>query len=289
MSASWRRHEADLDVLTISLMLCAGLLHASWHSLVQSGQSRIAITAGMGAVAGICAVAALPFVPPPPPQIWPVLLLSVGLHIAYKLCLVGAYGRGDFGQVFPLARGMVPLFATLIAFIGLHQVPSVNQWVGIALVSCGLSFLALDRWHGPVRWPLLLGAAGAGATVAAYSVVDAYGTRLFGDWLGFTSWLIVLDSFAFLALSRILTGPLLWSELNASRLRVLVSGILGLLSFCVFLWALSRNPIGAVTTIRESSVLFAMTIGVLRHREPLSLRRLNGAMLVLLALVVIAL
>jgi drug/metabolite transporter (DMT)-like permease len=278
-----------LDILTISLMLCAGLLHASWHSLVQSCQNRTTIMAGMGAVAGICAALALPFVPFPSPQIWPVLLLSIGLHIAYKLCLIGAYGRGDFGQVFPLARGMVPLFATLIAFIALHQVPSVDQCLGITLVSAGLSFLALDKLRGPARWPLLLGAAGAGATVAAYSVLDAYGTRLFGDWLGFTCWLIVLDSFAFLALSRISRGPALWSELNASRLRVIVSGILGLLSFCVFLWALSRNPIGAVTTIRESSVLFAMTIGVLRHREPLSLRRLNGAILVLLALIVIAL
>jgi drug/metabolite transporter (DMT)-like permease len=278
-----------LDVLTVSLMLCAGLLHAGWHSLVQSGQNRITIMAGMGAVAGISAAVALPFVPPPPPQIWPVLLLSVGLHIAYKLCLIGAYGRGDFGQVFPLARGMVPLFATLIASIGLGQVPSISQCAGIALVSCGLSFLALDRLRGPARWPLLLGAAGAGATVATYSVLDAYGTRLFGDWLGFTSWLIVLDSFAFLALSRMLRGPVLWAELKASRLRVVISGILGLLSFCVFLWALSRNPIGAVTTIRETSVLFATVIGVLRHREPLSLRRLNGAILVLLALVLIAL
>jgi uncharacterized membrane protein len=86
-----------------------------------------------------------------------------------------------------------------------------------------------------------------------------------------------------------LRGPVLWAELKASRLRVVVSGILGLLSFCVFLWALSRNPIGAVTAIRETSVLFAMAIGVLRHREPLSLRRLNGAILVPLALVVIAL
>lgn len=225
----------------------------------------------------------------PPPQIWPVLLLSVGLHVAYKLCLVGAYGRGDLGQVFPLARGMVPLFATLVAFIGPRQVPSIHQWVGVALVSCGLLFLALDRIHGLPRWPLLSGAAGTGATVAAYSVVDGYGTRLFDDWLGFTSWLIMLDSLAFLALSRILTGPVLWAELKASRWRVLVFGFLGLLSFCVFLWALSRNPIGAVTTIRESSVLFAVTIGVLRHREPVSPRRLRGGILVLLALVVTAL
>jgi drug/metabolite transporter (DMT)-like permease len=213
-------------------------------------------------------------------QIWPVLLLSVGLHVAYKLCLVGAYGRGDLGQVFPLARGMVPLFATLVAFIGPRQVPSIHQWVGVALVSCGLLFLALDRIHGLPRWPLLSGAAGTGATVAAYSVVDGYGTRLFDDWLGFTSWLIMLDSLAFLALSRILTGPVLWAELKASRWRVLVFGFLGLLS---------RNPIGAVTTIRESSVLFAVTIGVLRHREPVSPRRLRGGILVLLALVVTAL
>jgi drug/metabolite transporter (DMT)-like permease len=61
------------------------------------------------------------------------------------------------------------------------------------------------------------------------------------------------------------------------------------LSFCVFLWALSRHPIGSVTTIRETSVLFAMAIGVLLHGETLSLRRLTGAIAILAALVVIAL
>jgi drug/metabolite transporter (DMT)-like permease len=278
-----------LDVMTISLMLAAGLLHASWHSIVKSGQNHITVLAGMGTVAGLWAVAALPFVPFPAAEIWPVLLLSVGLHIAYKLCLAGAYARGDFGQVFPLARGMVPLLATVIAFIGLDQVPSINQCVGIVMVSSGLLLLSLDKIYGLARWPLLLTAAAAGAAVALYSTVDAYGTRLFGNWLGFTAWLIVLDSFAFLLLSRILRGPVLWSEFSAARWRVVVSGILGLLSFCVFLWALSRNPVGAVTTIRETSMLFAMAIGVILHREPLSLRRINGAVLILSALVVITL
>ena len=71
----------------------------------------------------------------------------------------------------------------------------------------------------------------------------------------------------------------------------MISGILGLLSFTRFLvgakpwqpcWSGDHHS-------EESSVLFAMAIGVLRHHEPLSLRRLNGAVLVLLALVVIAL
>jgi drug/metabolite transporter (DMT)-like permease len=278
-----------LDVLTISLMLTAGLLHASWHSLVKSGKNQITVLAGMGAVAGTCAAVAIPFVPFPAADVWPVLLVSISLHIVYKICLAGAYVRGDFGQAFPLARGMVPLFATLIAFVGLGQVPSLNQGTGIVLVSCGLWLLALDGLQGMARWPLLLAAASAGAAVASYSVIDAYGTRLFGNWFAFTAWLVVLDSFAFLVLSRFLRGPALWTELSTARLRVIVSGLLGLLSFCVFLWALSRNPVGSVTTIRETSVLFAMAIGVLLHGEPLSLRRLTGAIVILSALVVIAL
>ena len=166
-----------MDVLTISLMLAAGLLHASWHSLVKSGQNQITVLAGMGAVAGLCAVAALPFVPFPAAEIWPVLMLSVGLHIAYKLCLAGAYARGDFGQAFPLARGMVPLFATVIAFIGLNQVPSINQCVGIVMVSSGLLLLSLDKIHGLARWPLLLTAAAAGAAGVVVIAAAAWGGR----------------------------------------------------------------------------------------------------------------
>lgn len=277
-----------MDILTISLMLAAGLLHASWHSLVKSGQNQITVLAGMGAVAGLCAAGALPVVPAPPRSVWPVLTLSVALHVAYKLCLAGAYARGDFGQAFPLARGMVPLFASVIAFASLGQVPSVSQCIGIVFVSAGLMLLAVDKLHGLAPWPLLLTAAAAGAAVASYSTLDAYGTRLFGNWLGFTIWLIVLDSFTFLMLGRVLRGPTLWTELRVARWRVLVSGILGLLSFCVFLWALSRNAVGAVTTIRETSVLFAMAIGVVLHREPLSPRRIGGAVLIFAAIVVIA-
>jgi uncharacterized membrane protein len=277
-----------LDALTIGLMLAAGLLHASWHSLVKFGQSQITVLAGMGAVAGLCAAGALPFVPVPPREVWPVLVVSVALHVAYKLCLVGAYARGDFGQAFPLARGMVPLFASMIAFVSLGQVPSVSQCIGIALVSIGLLLIAVDKLHGLAPWPLLLTAAAAGAAVASYSTIDAYGTRLFGNWLGFTAWLVVLDSFTFLLLGWILRGPALWNELHAARWRVLVSGVLGLLSFCVFLWALSRNAVGAVTTIRETSVVFAMAIGVALHQERLSLRRISGAVLIFAAIVVIA-
>ena len=277
-----------MDTLTVTLMLGAGLLHASWHSLVKAGQNQITVLAGMGGVAGLCAAAALPFVPLPPSDVWLVLIGSVSLHIAYKLCLARAYKRGDFGQVFALARGTVPLFATLIAFFTLDQIPTSRQSIGLVLVSSGLVLLTFDRLSGVAPFALLLAAAAAGAAVAAYATIDAYGTRLFGDWFGFTAWLVVLDSFAFLIVSRLLREQSLWTELREARWRVVVSGILGLLSFSVFLGALSRNTVGAVATIRETSVLFAMAIGVLRHHERLCLPRIGGAALIFAAIVVTA-
>jgi drug/metabolite transporter (DMT)-like permease len=118
--------------------------------------------------------------------------------------------------------------------------------------------------------------------------LGAYGTRASGDWLGFTSWLILLDSFAFLAFSRIMRGAAVWSELLGMKSRVIVSGCLGVASFCVFLWALSRNSVGAVSAVRETSVLFAMLIGAVIYNEPMSLARLAAGSLVVAGIVTIA-
>jgi drug/metabolite transporter (DMT)-like permease len=276
-----------LDFLTISLLLLAAVLHAGWHSLVKAGGDQMLTLAGMGMVASVAAVAALPFVPLPPRDVWPVLAGSVALHVGYKLCLARAYAHGDLGEAFPLARGMVPLFATAIALATLGQVPSHGQTLGIGAVSAGLLAVMMDR-PGRAGGRLWGAAAGAGLAVAGYSVLDAYGIRLFGNWLGFTAWLIVIDNLAFLATSRLVRGPTLWRDLLAMKGRVLASGALGLASFCVFLWALSRGPVGAVSALRETSMLFAIALGVVLHHEALSAARLVGAILMILGVVAIA-
>jgi len=278
-----------LDLLTIGLMLLAALLHAGWHSLVKAGADQSVTLAGMGLVASVAALAALPFVPLPPTMLWPVLAASVALHVGYKLCLARAYAIGDLGEAFPLARGMVPLFATTLAVATLGQVPSLGQSLGIGLVSTGLLMVMLERQRQrQPNWLLWSAAAGAGLAVAGYSVLDAYGIRLFGTWLGFTAWLIVIDNMVFLTLTRLQRGPMLWRQLAATRWRVLASGALGLASFCVFLWALSRGPVGVVSALRETSMLFAIVLGVLLHRETLSVARVAGALLMVSGVAAIA-
>ena len=122
-----------------------------------------------------------------------MLAVSVALHVAYQLCLSSAYAHGELGEAFPLARGMVPLVATAIAFATLGQVPASGQAVGIAAVSVGILIVMIERRTRADR-RLWLAAAGAGLAVAAYAVLDAYGSRVFGNWLGFTAWLIAIDT-----------------------------------------------------------------------------------------------
>ena len=86
----------------------------------------------------------------------------------------------------------------------------------------------------------------------------------------------------------ILRGRRLWGELNAMRERTLLSGLLGVLSFAVFLWALSRGPVGAVTALRETSILFAVLIGMALYREKRAFHRFAAAGLIISGVVLIA-
>jgi drug/metabolite transporter (DMT)-like permease len=277
-----------LDALTITLMLLAAVLHATWHSLVKSGDNGLTILTGMCLVSAVVAALFLPFVALPPAPVWPVLMGSVLLHSGYRLSLAQAYAHGDLSQAYPLARGLVPLFATALAFVSMGQLPTAGQLVGIGIVSVGLIGLAGDTIRGGIRGRLLLAAAGAGLTVAGYSVVDAYGARLSGDWASYTAWLIVLDSGSFFLLCWAIQGRGIWSQLDRQRWRTLISGVLGLGSFAVFLWALSHSPVGAVSALRETSVLFATMIGILVHGEKRSLLRIASATAIVIGIGTIA-
>lgn len=276
-----------IDSLTIALMLVAAVLHASWHALIKSASNGIAALAGMGLVATVAAACVLPFVSFPRAPVWPVIAGSVCLHFGYKLALARSYRFGDLGQSFPLARGFVPLFAATLAFVFMGEMPKNSQSLGIAVVSAGLIWLAADSVRGGIDRRVFAAATVAGLTVAGYAVVDAYGTRLAGDWLSFTAWLVFVDSGSFFVLILAYQGRSLPEQLWHDRMRTLASGILGVGSFGVFLWALSRSAVGPVAALRESSVLFAAIIGMVWYSEVRSPHRLGAAALIFTGLMII--
>ena len=278
-----------MDPLVIGAVLAASLLHASWHALVKSTTDRLTALAGMNLVAGMAALGFLPFVRVPSGLVFLIIAASVVLHVGYKIGLAALYVRADLGQAYPLARGLTPIMATLLGFITLGQLPKPSVLAGIALVSAGLLALTRENVARRITLTMLGVAAATGLSVAAYSVLDAYGIRLNGDWLGFTAWLVVCDCAVFLAYTFLTQGsPAVLAAWGERWGGVVISGLFGLVSFSVFLWALSRAPVGGVTALRETSVLFAAILGATFLKEAATWLRYAAAVSVMTGVIAIA-
>jgi uncharacterized membrane protein len=80
----------------------------------------------------------------------------------------------------------------------------------------------------------------------------------------------------------------LWTTIRLSWLAGLISGLVAVGSYGVFIWALSRGAMGTVAALRETSVLFAALIGTVVLRERLRPTRITAAGLITLGIVLIA-
>jgi drug/metabolite transporter (DMT)-like permease len=269
-------------------VLGASLLHAAWHALVKSSGDRVVALAGMNLVSGTVALALVPFVALPPAPVMAVIMVSVLVHGAYKLALATLYSGAELSRAYPLARGITPIMAMALGFALLGDRPGAVALAGILVVSAGVLGLLFER--SAVRLsPLKLGAAvGSGTAVAVYSVIDAYGVRLTGDWLGFTAWLVACDSCAFVVYAIATRRREAFRIWRSRWGRTLVSGMLGSVSFGIFMWALSRAQVGAVAALRETSILFAALIGVALLKERMTPARGVSAALVTLGVAALA-
>ncbi|MGF6413844.1 multidrug transporter EmrE-like cation transporter [Paraburkholderia sp. MM5482-R2] len=79
---------------------------------------------------------------------WPrgrISLSRAVLEWGYLLALIHAYRSGDFGQVYPIARGLSPMLVFVRALVFAGEVLKPLAAPGIALVSCGIVSLAFRR------------------------------------------------------------------------------------------------------------------------------------------------
>jgi drug/metabolite transporter (DMT)-like permease len=269
-------------------VLLAALLHAAWNAMIKGGGDVLLDTAAI--VAG-AAVAVLPFVfvvPLPAAASWPYIGASVGTHLAYYYFMVSAYRSGELSLVYPLMRGMAPLFAALLGIALLGEYPGPLGWTGMLLISLGVMALALRPRIGPalqghgraVRFAL----ANAGV-IALYTLIDGRGARLAGNAWSYIVWLFVLDGIPFtvylLAARRSSALEALWTR----RRRGLLGGSLSAAAYGISVWAMTKAPIALVASLRETSVLFATLIGAKVLKERLTPRRWAGVAAVVLGVV----
>ena len=255
----------------VLLILFAALLHASWNALLRGGADRLwSMTIMCLAVAIASAVIAM-FLVAPAPASWFYAVLSAVLHVGYNLFLVRSYKVGDLGQTYPISRGSSPILITLAASVFAGETVNANAMLGIALVSGGIISLALHKRRFAV--PSLPYALGTGVFIAAYSVTDGIGARLSGAPLAYTVWMCALWGVLMPLVYIGLRGARDLFSLRPGFSTAFTGGLVSLLAYAIIIYAMSYAPMGAVSALRETSVVFAALIGYFFLGEALTLRK----------------
>jgi drug/metabolite transporter (DMT)-like permease len=262
----------------VALVLLAALLHASWNALLKSSGDRLSSLAVMTIGAGLGAVPLILLTPLPHAAAWPYILLSGALHTGYNLFLIRAYRIGDFSQSYPIARGSSPMLVAIGAALLVGERMGSATWIGVGLVSLGIISLAQVKDRHNLSGPIA--AFTTGAFIAAYTVTDGIGARASGNALTYSGWLFVLDSLP-LALI-VLWQQRRWPVLPQARQNwiSLAGGVMSLLAYGIVIWAVTLAPMGTVSALRETSVLFAAVIGSVFLGEKLTQRRIVAAVLI---------
>jgi drug/metabolite transporter (DMT)-like permease len=260
----------------LGLVLGAAVLHAGWNVLLHAEDDRVPAMAVSGLVGGALL---FPFaIADPPTEVAGLVALTGFAEAAYALALSAAYARGTLSIAYPVGRGTAPLLATIGAFVVLSQKPGVAGVLGASLLAVGLLLLGLEARRSDML-PALGFALVVGFTIATYSVIDAAAVR-------------ETAPLGYLSIGLLIQGVLLSAIVGFERPRlkaavrpgaVIALGVIA--AYGMVLFAFRLADVNAVTTLRETSVLF----GLLLAREHPTARTWAGAALVVAGAVLAAL
>lgn len=221
----------------------------------------------------------------PAPQSWPYAVLSAVLHIGYNLFLVRTYRSGDLGQTYPISRGSSPVLITLCASIFAGEVVGTEAMVGIALVSAGIISLAFKGRKLDI--PGLPYALGTGCFIAAYSVTDGIGGRLSGAPMAYTAWMCALWGVLMPITYIVLRDARSLVAIRPGFITAFCGGLVSLLAYGIVIYAMTLAPMGAVSALRETSVLFAALLGYFFLGESLTARKIMACVVIAAGTIVI--
>lgn len=274
--------------LVFLAVLSAAVLHATWNALVKGSVDK---TASMGAVVlGHVPLALLVslYAPSPDPASYPYLVIGIALHFGYQVFLLHSYRLGDLSHVYPIARGSAPLIVALVSVTVLGVQINGFETFGILLIAAGIISLGLARrTDGLGQGQASVLALITGLFIASYSLVDGLGARVAGTALGFYSWLAIGNGLLMAAYLAIRSKESFRAITTSSRSIFVIGGSASFLAYALVTWAFTQAPIVLVTAIRETSIVFALLIGVAFLRESVNLRKLLATFLTLLGAVVL--
>jgi drug/metabolite transporter (DMT)-like permease len=270
--------------LGLGLAGVSAVASPSAHAFIKSGGDQFAVLAWSSIIGFLLALPFALWIGWPERVILPWLAIGWLLHTFYYLALIWSYTASDYSVAYPLARGISPILATIlgISFLGDRLDPLTLA--GVAIISIGILLLAFNRG---ISRSGLIAATLVGLINTAFTIVDAKGMRLAADPLNFLAWYYICDGIS-MPLFLVVRARGRIRQVTAENARAgIATGIGALFALLPTLIAFRIAPVGAVSAIRATSVIFSLFLGGGLLKEKLDARKIGGALLVTLGAVAI--
>jgi drug/metabolite transporter (DMT)-like permease len=277
-----------MSLTVMIVVLIAALLHASWNFLVKRTDDKYL---SMGAVVfGHTPLAAAVLVCTPAPRSGslPFVITGALLHTGYQIFLLNSYRIGDLSQVYPLARGVAPLIVAGISIIFLGVNLTYLELCAILMIGTGIMSLTLVRRSDGLRnGHAALMAIFTGGFIAAYSLVDGLGAREAGTAFGYYSWLSIINAIVYAAIMKIIRPGIIRKVIYQNWRMALSGGGASFIAYASVIWAFTSAPIALVAALRETSIIFALLLGVFVLKERLDLMKMFAIMITVLGVAIL--
>lgn len=257
--------------LVIVLPLCAAVLHATWNAALRSSADRLWFVTVMSFATTLAAVPLVLLLPAPARESWLYLGVSALLQVIYSFLLAYAYALGELGQIYPIVRGSVPLLVSVGAFLLVGQRLDGLALLGVVLISAAILSQAFSGARAERR--ALTHALVTALFVASYVTADALGVRRAGNPQSYAAWIWLIYG-VLMPAGFLLARRRMALDLNArDTWKAIAAGLLSFGSYGAIVAALALGNVGAISALRETSIVFSALIGRIFLGETLSLRR----------------
>ena len=265
------------------LILIAALSHAICHSILKKNKNPLGI---LGITSIFEIIIFTPFVlsvPFPTTYIWILIIISALLHGLYRLLVVYSYKYGDLSFVYPIARGSSSLLLALISVIYLSDKISLLGFIAILIVCIGLFLISYSD-----RIKFNYTAFGLGFLTAimitAYTLVDGIGVRHSPDPYTFLYWMLLLNGTPALVVAFLFKDSGVRAINKNLIFTGILFGILAPLAYGLVVWCMQYLPIAYVSSLRESSIIFATLIGMIILKENTASKRIFPSLFIVVGI-----
>jgi drug/metabolite transporter (DMT)-like permease len=253
---------SGLPAVAVAVVLASALLHATWNLLLARvprglDATTVGLTIGLLVWAPVALLRWRVDV-----SVWPYVLASAVLEVAYFLTLTRAYAMAPAATVYPVARGLAPVLL-LAGVIASGARPGVVAGLAVLVISGGVLLAArgqADRRSVPAAGPVAL-------CIAGYTYVDTLGLR-HADPAPYL-WLVMLPTCAALLAARVASGGLVALRAQVRPTTLVfglgVYGAYGLTLAALGMVTVAQAP--AIAALRETSIVFVVGLAWLSARR----------------------